>query len=279
MKLDSKLVLVIMDGVGYDTAVAECGFLEGMVGTGRARRWRMRASLPTISAALYETLHTGLPPTTHGIVGNEALRPTRHPNIFGAVRSNGGRTAAVAHSYFFTLYNGRPYDVLADVEVDDETQTIQHARFYSMEGYGRQNACASAEIDLCAQITGLIRRHDPHYALLHTCSADTLGHTFGGASAEYRQQAWRIDNALSRTLPLWLDAGYQVFVTADHGMNADGHHGGTEPMVRNVPFYYFGSAEGPEPDAELDQLSVAPSALALIGAPVPEGMSAPVLFR
>jgi predicted AlkP superfamily pyrophosphatase or phosphodiesterase len=65
-------------------------------------------------------------------------------------------------------------------EVDDQDLPIQHGRFYSMEGYGRTNPCAPAEIDLCAQLTLLLRRHDPHYALLHTCSADTLGHTFRG---------------------------------------------------------------------------------------------------
>jgi predicted AlkP superfamily pyrophosphatase or phosphodiesterase len=276
--MKGKVILVIMDGVGFDTAVSCCGFLEGMVELDRARRWRMRASLPTISAALYETLHTGLAPADHGIVGNEALRPSNRPNLFRIVRDAGGRTAAVAQAYFFTLYNGRAYDALADVEVDDESLPIQHARFYSMEGYGRINPCAPAEIDLCAQLTLLLRRHDPHYALLHTCSADTLGHTYTGTSAEYREQTWRIDNALSRTLPHWLDMGYEVFVTADHGMNADGHHGGTDAVEREVAFYSFGSGKGPEPQSVLDQLSVAPTVLARIGLPVPDSMRAPILF-
>jgi predicted AlkP superfamily pyrophosphatase or phosphodiesterase len=277
--MKGKVVLVIMDGVGYDTALSRCGFLEGMVELERARRWRMRAALPTISAPLYETLHTGLSPADHGIVGNEALRSSTRPNVFGTVHAAGGRTAAVAQAWFYTLYNGRPYDVVTDVEVDDESLPIQHARFYSMEGYGRINPCAPAEIDLCAQLTLLLRRHDPHYALLHTCSADTLGHTHTGASAEYREQTWRIDNALARTLPLWLDLGYEVFVTADHGMNAEGRHGGTDAVERDVAFYAFGSRAGPEPQKVLNQLSVAPTVLATIGLPVPETMTAPILFR
>jgi predicted AlkP superfamily pyrophosphatase or phosphodiesterase len=274
-----KVILVIMDGVGYDTALSRCGFLEGMVELQRARRWRMRACLPTISAPLYETLHTGMAPADHGIVGNEALRPSTRPNVFRTVHDAGGRTAAVAQAWFFTLYNGRAYDVLTDVEIDDESLPIQHARFYSMEGYGHINPCAPAEIDLCAQLTLLPRRHDPHYALLHTCSADTLGHTYKGGSAEYREQTWRIDNALSRTLPLWLDMGYEVFVTADHGMNAEGRHGGTDPVERDVAFYAFASGAAPEPQSVLDQLSVAPTMLARIGLPLPESMAAPILFR
>jgi predicted AlkP superfamily pyrophosphatase or phosphodiesterase len=276
--MKGKVVLVIMDGVGYQTALSRCGFLEGMVELGRARRWHMRAALPTLSAPLYETLHTGLPPVDHGIVANEALRPSSRPNVFAAVQRAGGRTAAVAQSWFFTLYNGRPYDPLADIEVDDESQAIQHARFYSMEGYGHINPCAPAEIDLCAQLTLLLRRHDPHYALLHTCSADTLGHTYTGVSAEYREQTWRIDNALARTLPGWLDMGYEIFVTADHGMNGEGRHGGTDPIERDVAFYAFARGPGPEPDEVLDQLSVAPTVLHRIGVPVPDSMRAPVLF-
>ena len=277
--MNGKVILVIMDGVGYATAVAQCGFLEGMVELGRAQRWKMQAATPTRSAPLYETLHTGLHPIDHGLVANEVLRGSPHPNVFHAVRGGGGRTAAVAHAWYFTLYCGRAYDLIQDIEVDDESLGIQHGRYYSQEGYGKINSCAPAEIDLCAQLTLLLRRHDPHYALLHTCSADTLGHTFGADSAEYREQTWRIDNALARTLPLWLELGYEVFVTADHGMNNDGHHGGANAIEREVPFYYFGAGTGPEPRMMLDQLSVAPTSLARIGAPVPETMRTPVLFR
>lgn len=274
-----KVVLVIMDGVGYDTAVSECGFLEGAVELGRARRWKMRAALPTISAALYETLHSGLSPLDHGVTGNEALRPSTVPNVFHLLREKGLSTAAVAHSYFFTLYNRRFYDPIADVEVEDESLPIQYARFYSMEGYSGTNICAPAEIDLCAQATRLLRRHSPDYLLLHSSSADSLGHKYSGDSAEYRKQAWLIDNALARTLPLWQAAGYDVFVTADHGMNADGHHGGTEAMVRDVPFYYFGEGQGPAEGSLLDQLAVAPTLLARLGVEIPETMKAePLIF-
>ena len=73
--------------------------------------------------------------------------------------------------------------------------------------------------------------------------------------------------------------GYEIFVTADHGMNAEGHHGGTDPAERNVAFHYFGGGAAPEEGSVLDQLSVAPTILARIGLPIPDTMRAPVLFR
>ncbi|WP_350335529.1 alkaline phosphatase family protein [Coralliovum pocilloporae] len=277
--MPGHVILVIMDGIGYETAIRECGFLEGAVELGWAKRWKMRAALPTISAPLYETLHTGLSPLEHGVVGNEALRPSIKPNVFHSLHDQGFRTAAVAHSYFFTLYNRRFYDPISDIEVEDESLPIQYARFYSMEGYGKTNPCSPAEIDMCAQVTMLVKKHQPNYLLYHTCAGDTLGHIYTSDSAEYRKQAWHIDNALSRTLPLWLEAGYEVLVTADHGMNTDGHHGGTGSLERDVPFYYFGQGNTqPEGDV-LDQLGVAPTILSRVGAEIPETMKADLLIN
>lgn len=265
-----KIVFVIMDGVGYETAVSQCGYLEGAVTLGWARRWRMKTATPSLSGPMYETLHTGLWPHEHGVVSNEGMRASSRPNVFSLCRAAGKSTAAVAQSYFHTLYVDtpaarRPWDPLRSIEHHDDATDIQNARFYSMEGYGPINAVAPAEIDLCAQATLLLERHAPDYLLLHTCSADTLGHTFTGDSAEYRKQAWHIDNALSRSIPTWRDAGYEIIATADHGMNADGWHGGTGTMETEVPFYYFGDAAGPSEDTVLDQLGVASSVLGVIG--------------
>lgn len=268
----TRVLLIIMDGAGYDAALSECGWLEGAVVLGHARRWKMRTALPSLSGPMYETIHTGLWPYEHGIVSNEGMRASSSPNVFSLTRTAGKTTGAVAQSYFHTLYVDQPWDPLRSVEHLDENADIQVARFYSMEGYGSFNACAPAEIDLCAQATLLMERHTPDYMLLHTCSADTLGHTFGGDSKEYRRQIWGIDNALSRSIPMWRDLGYDVIVTADHGMTADHWHGGTTPAATEVPFYLFSDAKAPEKGEELSQLGIAASVLALIGITPAEGM-------
>lgn len=268
----SRFILIIMDGAGYEPVLSECGWLEGAVALGHARWWKMRTALPSLSGPMYETIHTGLWPHQHGIVSNEGMRASSSPNVFSLVRAAGKTTGAVAQSYFHRLYVDQPWDPLRSVEHLDENADIQAARFYSMEGYGPFNACAPAEIDLCAQATLLMERHTPDYMLLHTCSADTLGHTFGGDSKEYRRQIWSIDNALSRSIPAWRDLGYDVIVTADHGMTADHWHGGTTPAATDVPFYLVSDAEAPEEGKELSQLGIAASVLALIGVSPAEGM-------
>lgn len=266
----NKVILVIMDGTGFEAAVTQCGYLEGAVELGQALRWKMKTALPTISGPMYETIHTGLWPHEHGIVSNEGMRRSSSANIFSLTRGAGKVTGAVAQEYYHRLYVDAPWDRLRSVEHHDEVADIQHARFYSMEGYGKVNAVAPAEIDLCAQVTLLAERHGPDYLLLHSCSTDTLGHTFGGTSAEYHHQVWMIDNALSRAIPTWRELGYEVVVTADHGMNGNHHHGGTEDIMRHVPFYYFGAATGPGSEEVLDQLGVAATVLDRLGV-TPDG--------
>ena len=268
--MQRKVALVIMDGTGFDAAVSECGYLEGCVALGRARRWKMHTALPSLSGPLYETIHTGQWPQEHGVVSNEAMRASDQPNIFSMTRAAGLRTAAVAQEYFHKLYAGKPWDQLRSIEHHDENSDIQHGRFYSMEGYGAFNAVAPAEIDLCAQMTLMMERHDPHYILLHSCSIDTLGHTFGGDSREYRRQVWQVDNALSRAIPTWQALGYDIIVTADHGMTEDHWHGGTSKMATEVACYLFSDVDGPAPEEELHQTSLAASVLKLLGIERPE---------
>ncbi|MEM9499919.1 MAG: alkaline phosphatase family protein [Pseudomonadota bacterium] len=271
--MSKKVCLVIMDGAGYESVLSECGYLEGCVSLGDARRWKMKTATPSLSVPMYETIHTGLWPHRHGIVANESVRTSDHPNIFSLSRAAGLRTAAVAHQFFHRLYVGTPWDPLRSIEHEDENTDIQFARFYSMEGYGPSNAVVPAEIDLCAQTTLLMEHHQPHYVLHHTSSVDTLGHTYGGHSREYRHQIWQTDNALSRALPVWRELGYDVIVTADHGITEDHWHGGTSAMATEVPFYLFSGAQGPEEDVVLSQLGIAASVLMLLGVDVPRDMA------
>ena len=54
--------------------------------------------------------------------------------------------------------------------------------------------------------------------------------------------ARRADVLLAEYLQRWLDDGYQLMVTADHGMNNDRSHNGLLPEEREVPLFVLGSA-------------------------------------
>jgi predicted AlkP superfamily pyrophosphatase or phosphodiesterase len=219
-----------------------------------------------MSRPLYETVLTGMAPHDHGITSNDVRRLSRVEHVFGVARRHGRRTAAAAYSWISELYNRAPFDPRRDIECDDESQPIQHGRFYIQDTY--------PDLDLLCKAAALIERRRPDLVLVHPMGCDTTGHKFGGNSPEYRTQATKIDALLAALIPEWREAGYEVLVTADHGMNADGYHGGTLDDVRHVAFYHVGHPEGGVVEAEASQLSVAPTVLDLMGLPVPATMRA-----
>ena len=171
-------LLTIIDGLRYDTAVAECGYLAASA----EREWRAFGKCGPVCQQfpplLYETLYTGLAPVDHGILRDEGIRPSQHPNVFAELKSAGRKTGTVTHSEFHTLYGGPAFDPFEHTEITDIKQPIPFARYYSMERYCPENSCMPSDIDLCAQTWKLAHDHSPEYLLLHMPACDTLGHWF-----------------------------------------------------------------------------------------------------
>jgi len=265
----NKVILIVVDGLRYDTAVHEMGFLEGALAHEQARRWAVRCALPSLSRSLYHTIHTGLPPQIHGITSNDIVRQSQHDNIFSVARDNGRRTAAAAYSWMSELYNHLPYDPVMDREVDDEARTIQHGRFYAEDDLPDTELFSAADM--------LVKKFSPDYMLVHPMGCDHVGHLYGGESKEYRRQAANADNLMAQCVPDWLERGYHVLVTADHGMDAHGSHGGTREEVRMVPLYHLGGKISGVETEEISQLAIAPTALHLMGLPIPKTMQAALI--
>lgn len=265
----AKVICIVSDGLRDDIAAQQMGYLEQMVESEYATRYTVVAGLPTMSRPLYETLHTGVPSSEHGITSNAIVRLSRMPNVFQVLRDAGKTTAAAAYCWYSELYNRAPYDRVNDRETDDPSLPIQHGRFYSEDAY--------PDTELFAAAAMLVRRHMPDYLLLHPMSMDFVGEAHGGTSGEYRRQAINQDAIIGTVMPEWLALGYTVLVTADHGMSDFGDHGGTLPSMRHVPLYIL------RPDhkgrgntrATVSQFQIAPTVLTLIGVPVPGTMTHP----
>ena len=69
----NKVILVLSDGLRYDAAVAGMGFLGHLVEVKLAGRYKVIGELPSISRPIYETIHTGLPASLHGIISNKVV--------------------------------------------------------------------------------------------------------------------------------------------------------------------------------------------------------------
>jgi len=275
----AKLLLIILDGVPYANFRRLFGNLEGWVAQGAARVWRHRSVLPSTSASCYASLHTGLPPQVTQVWGNEAVRRLDHPDIFSECRQAGRTTGAVAHSFWSEFFNRAPFDAVRDLEYDEAYGPITHGRFHTMQGYNLINQATPADHDLFATLTRLCERFGIDYGMLHTCTLDSMGHRFGHDCPEMDHACYALDAQLAPFVQRWRAAGYEVIVTADHGQDMRGHHGGAADVQRDTALYYFGPAGGPPPDAVIGQLALAPTILTRLGVPVPASMVAAPFLR
>jgi predicted AlkP superfamily pyrophosphatase or phosphodiesterase len=274
----AKLLLILLDGVPYANWRRLFGNLEGWVASGEARVWKMRAVLPSTSGTCYASIHTGVPPQVHGIWGNTTRRRLEFPDVFSEASRAGLKTGAVTHSFWSEFFNRSPFDLVRDIEYDEPGGPITHGRFHTMTGDTGYNQMTPADVDLFATLTMLCERKGIDYGILHTCTLDSMGHRFFHDCEEMDDACYRMDEALAGFLARWRANGYEVIVTADHGQDARGHHGGTGDLQRDFALYYFGPAEGPDEDVVLDQLSLAPTILTRLCVTVPETMKAPAFL-
>ncbi|MBB1486143.1 alkaline phosphatase family protein [Oceanospirillum sediminis] len=229
---NNKVILVVLDGLNYQTGYDCMGYLQALREQGTAQLYKLTCELPAISRPLYECILTGVTPAVSGIVHNDITRNSDQQSIFSLARQHGLSTAAAAYHWVSELYNRSPYDAVRDRHTEDESQLIQYGVFYHQDHYPDSHLFLDAE--------WLRRKHDPDFLLVHPMNIDDAGHKAGLDSTLYRNTARFCDIALSDHLPKWIEEGYQILVTSDHGMNNDRSHNGMLSEEREVPLFVIG---------------------------------------
>jgi predicted AlkP superfamily pyrophosphatase or phosphodiesterase len=262
----NKVILILSDGLRYDVAKENMGFLGHLVEYKLASLYKIVGELPSLSRPMYETIHTGLPSSEHGIVANSIVRRSSKPNIFQVATAAGRVTAAVAYYWISELYNRAPFNRIDDKEVDDDSLLIQHGRFYTEDEY--------PDVELFATAAHLVRKFVPDYLLLHPMGMDYYGEKYGSDSKEYRHHAIQQDKWLAPLIQEWMEHGYTIMVTGDHGINKDGSHGGAAPEQREVPLFMIQpKVKGRGDTSEtVSHLQIAPTILNLLNVTIPETM-------
>ncbi|MEK3750986.1 alkaline phosphatase family protein [Paenibacillus sp. FSL E2-8871] len=250
--MTNKLIVVVLDGLRYDAARKYMGYLEHLVEQGSLSCYRVQSELPSLSRPLYEVLLTGTPVSKNGITANHIVRPSHEESVFHLAVAANLCTAAVAYHWVSELYNSAPFDPLADRHQHNVMKPIQHGSFYFEDHYPDSHVFADAVY--------LRSAYDPHFLYIHSMNIDDAGHRYGGESKEYELSVRNADGLLATVLPIWMEQGYKILITADHGMNANGYHGGVTSSERDVPLYTFGVDALPlaKEDQAIPQLSMAP---------------------
>lgn len=254
-----KLILIVLDGLNAETAFRHWGFMEHLTEEKKAASFMVRSQLPAMSRPLYEVIQTGTTVWEHGIYHNGIDRKTKEVPIFELVKKNGGKTAAAAYHWVYDLYIGKEKRPELKRFALEEDGWIDQGLFYWSDYYPDEHLFADGDF--------LIRKYNPDYILIHPMMIDTLGHDHGSESREYMNQTVKADVLLSHYIVQWMDLGYQIIVTADHGMNAGGQHSGPEDSERKVPLYILSEKieTGDFRDKCIDQLEMAPLCCKLLG--------------
>ena len=248
----NKVILIVLDGLNARTAHMYMGFLEHLVENNQCAAYTVKAELPAQSRPLYEVIQTGVPTYLNGIVSNGTVKRSKEASVFQLAKAAGLKTGAASYHWVSELYNQAPFDPMTDrIQLDTE-HTIQNGLFYFEDHYPDNHLMADGAY--------LIREKQTDYTLIHSMNIDDIGHKFGSQSKEYIQAAVTMDAILSNYLMEWLEKGYQVVVTADHGMNEYFTHNGVTDDERKVPLYLFSDkiAVGDYRETVVPQLQMAP---------------------
>lgn len=268
--MERKVILLMIDALGYETAGKRGGYLEHLLENGYLAKYRLRGGLPSLSRPMYETILTGQPVFRHGIVHNGVVRKSNCENLFSLTKRAGLTNAAAAYMWISELYNGRcPYDGLRDrYQLEEGDGDIQHGIFYSADDYPDSHLYMDANY--------LLETYLPDFMLIHPMNVDDQGHKCGCASREYQSAAEESLGYAALLCAKWYAACYDVIVTGDHGMDELGLHGGNDEVQRTVPLYILSDRVEPGlyEDVQIGHEAIAPLALTLLGLPVPETMRA-----
>lgn len=227
-----KVIYVILDGLGANTAFQNMGFMESLVEHHVASRYTVKAEMPAMSRPLYEVLMTGVPVYEHEIFTNEVRLPSKEQNLFLLAQKNGLTTAAAAYHWMSELYNKTPFNPVTDRFQSNADMPIQHGIFYYEDMYPDSHLFNDAEY--------LRQSYHPDFLVVHSMNIDFAGHREGVLSELYSQAAVRADTILAMCIRRWTDDGYAVIVTADHGMGQARIHNGNTDLERLVPLYVAG---------------------------------------
>ncbi len=228
----NKMVLIVIDGLSNHIGKKYMGYMKGLVEAGIACEGVLEASLPTISRPLYETIFTGITPIEHGITNNGIRRKSSGRSLFHVVEEAGGVTGAAAYHWVSELYMKTPFNSYDDTYQLEGKGPIHYGIYYEQDDYPDRRLFVDAKY--------LISLNHPDFLLIHPMNVDHAGHEYGGESKEYISKARTIDGILSSHIPYYLEEGYSVLITADHGMGQDGSHSGPDESERLVPLWFLG---------------------------------------
>ena len=257
---NNKIIMILCDGMRADTAFEEFGYINSLCNNiDCGIKTVSVVDNPSVSRTNYETLHTGVPALVHGITSNLVLQKTQMDrNVFSELSKIGKTSAIVGSTWFYDLYGKDKYLHVKHKEINpDDHEIFTVGRFFSDDVPHEVDPSSEGLAHTLQLSDYLLYKYLPDYLLIHLLGPDKIGHTIG-VGKEYSNEVSRIDSALGTTVPRWLEMGYDIVITSDHGMDTNNNHGGKRCEVMLAPLYII-SKKGWKPDiSDMYHIDIAP---------------------
>ncbi|MGQ9493786.1 MAG: alkaline phosphatase family protein [Anaerolineae bacterium] len=246
--LTSQVVLILVDGLRYDTSF-QMPYLNTLRLQGAHSR--LLADPPSNLQTTWTTLLSGARPEINDAPlfdrSYEVITPIVIDHIFTVLRRAGLTAGIAAFHWWEKLVPSELLYVKYYVDSEDD----------------------AADRQVVAQALTFLREFHPNFLLVNLRQIDVAGLQYGASSHEYRLAMLRCDEYI-HTLAANMDLQQSVLIVlSSHGHLDQGGYGGNEAVVLNTPFVMVGQNVTPGNRGTLSQTDIAPTIAALLGAPMP----------
>lgn len=255
------VLIVSIDGLRPDAIdKAQAPTLQGLIRTG-AYCPKAQTVRPPVTLTSHTAMLTGLDAPRHGVDWND-YRPghIRHPTVFTEAKKAGRSTAM--------LFGKNKFHYLADPSVIDFVygEPPQKKGGIDSSGAGLAKVFATEWLEKRFALT-----------FVHIREPDLAGHGHGWMGPEYLDAVAVADRAVGSLVETLRQAGRldqtAIIVTADHGGSGK-NHGAVKPENTTIPWICVGPGvpAGLRIERMIYTYDTAPTALAFLGIPAPEGI-------
>jgi len=245
-----RVVVVVIGGLNRDASRSlDMPNLQALLEAGASAQ--MISQLPTYPLPAWTTLLTGAWPEMNNAPIEKTKTANQRPivfdHLFSAAHDAGLSTAIAGHEGWKSLSTADTFD----------------ASFYT----SRDDTIADAQVAQAA----LNFIADPQHDLvwIYFSQVDAAGRTEGINSHAYANAARQVDNHLRQIIRLVDTSGSVLIVTSDHGLTEDGHLGGSEAELTELPFVVIGQHIIPGLYSTIYQIDLAPTVATLLGTRLP----------
>jgi predicted AlkP superfamily pyrophosphatase or phosphodiesterase len=229
-----KVIIVVLDGLRYDyTKINEDmdEFLESADVQPHSKLFKIRAQLPSMSVPNWMTILSGAPPESTGVMGNLLIPETPFDTIFREAANFEIQRGLTGSPWFSAIIKS----TLPFLGGDGTIATTLGGRGHSSD------AADDARADVIKQ--AFTSPLGYKLFLAHFSDIDIQGHCCG-IDIKWNKEDSYLNAVTNKTRILsdivqWVDNDTVVFVIADHGHVMRGGHGGTDPILTEIPLIIY----------------------------------------